>query len=219
MAVPYDIENEDFWPIIIQQFSEDELIIFRYQWNSIYEQFAGDVLPTEKLQLIDIIKLEVLMNRNLKEQKDSTEGIANIEGEIIHEKKQEPDNKPYIMSLERQLGFYRTAQTSLGKDYRELHDRKDKLLKAIKGTRQQRIARIEDSRESFLTWMTEIIDNPAKRKELGLRMEKMRLAVIDEQIRLTAYHKYEDGNLDQPLLNCDTVKEDNGKLNIWGEKE
>lgn len=217
-AVQYDIETEEFWPIILKQFDDEELIIFRYQWNKIYKQFGGDVLPTEELQIIDIIKLEVLMNRNLKEQRDSKTGIEELEHEILITKEQEPVDKMWLASLQQQLGFFRTAQTTMGKDYRELLDRKEKQFKAIKGTRNQRLDRIENSNESFLQWMSEIIDNPQRRKQLGIRMEKMRLAVLDEKIRLAAYHKYEDGNVDQPLLSHETVKEDNGRVNVWDAK-
>lgn len=217
-SIKYDIETEEFWPVIQQQFSKEELIIFRYQWSSIYDQFGGDVLPTEKLQIIDIIKLEVLMNRNLIDQKKSADNVRNLELEIIQEKsKGDEVDKVRLSSLERQLGFLYTAQTSLGKDYRDLQDKKDKLFKSVKGTRDQRYSKIEESRETFLKWITQIIENPRKRKELGMRMEKMRLATIDEEVRLAAYHKYEDGNIDQPLLNCDTVKDDNGRLNAWEE--
>jgi hypothetical protein len=216
-TVTYDIEDEDFWPVILQQFSETELIIFRYQWNSMYDQFGGDVLPTEKLQIIDIIKLEVLMNRNLIEQRSSSVGIAGYEADII---KMKADGVTDVMELgiiERQLAFLRTAQGSLGKDYREMQKNKDSLNKAIKGTRDQRFDRIEKSGKTILSLIADITTDNKLRKELGIRMEKMRLATIDEEIRLAAYHKYEDGNLDQPFLNCDTVKDDNGRINVWAE--
>ena len=216
-TITYDIEDEEFWPVIKEQFSEGELIIFRYQWDAIYDQFSGDVLPTEKLQIIDIIKIEVLMNRNLKEQRDSTLGIAEYEANIIKMKQDGIPDPIEMGTIERQLSFLRTAQGSLSKDYLALQDRKDKQFKAVKGTRDQRFDRIEKSGETFLKLISNISSDQKLRRELGLRMEKMRLATIDEEIRLAAYHKYEDGNIDQPFLNCDTVKEDNGRVNVWAE--
>jgi len=216
-TVTYDIEDEDFWPVILQQFSETELIIFRYQWDAMYDQFGGDVLPTEKLQIIDIIKLEVLMNRNLIEQRSSSVGIQEHESEIIRMKADGVKDVMELGIVERQLAFLRTAQGSLGKDYREMQKNKDALNKSIKGTRDQRFDRIEKSGKTILKLIAEITTDSKLRKELGMRMEKMRLATIDEEIRLAAYHKYEDGNLDQPFLNCDTVKDDNGRINVWAE--
>lgn len=224
--IQYDIEKEEFWPILKQQFSDNELDMFKFQWDQIYAQFAGDVLPTEKLQIIDTIKLEVLMNRNLREQHESAESIKRLEEAIQEERAKDDDvdppigrDKTKIFELEKNLGFFRSAQSSLGKDYRELQDRKNKMFAAIKGTREQRIKRVENSKETFLTWMSEIINNPEKRKELGQRMEKIRLSVIDEEIRLGAYHKYEDDNIDQPYLTPENVKEDNGRSNLIKDYE
>jgi hypothetical protein len=225
-TLQYDIEKEDFWEITKEQFAEPALKVFRYQWNQFFEQFGGDVLPTEKLQIIDTIKLEILMNNNLIEQRQMSTSIAELEIDMSLERAKPRDvdapigqDSDYLFNLERQVTSVRAAQQFHLRDYRELQDRKNKGFAALKGTRTQRIERIENSRETFLTWMSEIIDNPERRRELGHRMEKMRLATEDEKIRLAAYHKYEDGNVDQPFLNCDTVKEDNGRLNVFQEME
>lgn len=45
-------------------------------------------------------------------------------------------------------------------------------------------------------------------------MEKMRLATEAEKERLSEYIKYEDGQVDQPFLSSDTVKEINLKTAI-----
>lgn len=224
-VVQYDIEDEEFWPVLQHQFSPEELDIFKYQWDQIYAQFGGDVLPTEKLQIVDTIKLEILMNRNLREQRESAKSIERCEQELMMEKSKDDDvdppigqDKSTIFELEKQLSFYRSAQTALGKDYRELQTNKNKMFENIKGTRQQRIQRIESSSETFLKWMADLVNNPEKRKDLGRRMEKMRLAVLDEEIRLGAYHKYEDGNVDQPYLTPENVKEDNGRTNLIKEQ-
>ena len=52
------------------------------------------------------------------------------------------------------------------------------------------------------------MSNPEARHEMGVEMEKMRLATNAETERLSEYHKYEDGTIDQPLLTPDSVKED-----------
>jgi hypothetical protein len=44
-------------------------------------------------------------------------------------------------------------------------------------------------------------------KKYGIEMEKMRLAMKKEGERLSAFHQYEDGTIDQPFLTPDTVKE------------
>jgi hypothetical protein len=44
-------------------------------------------------------------------------------------------------------------------------------------------------------------------KKYGIEMEKMRLAMKNEQKRLSEFHKYEDGQVDQPFLTPDTIRE------------
>jgi hypothetical protein len=51
------------WEDLKQQFTKEELDMFLYHWGRIISQFKDDVLPTEELQIIDTIKLDILMNR------------------------------------------------------------------------------------------------------------------------------------------------------------
>ena len=44
-------------------------------------------------------------------------------------------------------------------------------------------------------------------KEYGIEMEKMRMAMEKERDRLANLHQYEDGQIDQPFLTPDTVKD------------
>ena len=78
----------------------------------------------------------------------------------------------------------------------------------MKATREQRIKRLEDSKQTFIGWVRNLMSNPDVRQELGVEMEKMRLAMENEAERLSEYHKYEDGTIDQPFLTPDSVKDD-----------
>ena len=49
--------------------------------------------------------------------------------------------------------------------------------------------------------------NPDITRQYGIEMEKMKLAMEKEKVRLGAYHKYQDGQIDQPFLNSDTMKD------------
>ena len=79
------------------------------------------------------------------------------------------------------------------------------MLKEMKATREQRVKRLEDSNQSFIGWLSFLISSPETMSNYGLDMEKMRLAMEKEKARLGAFHKYEDGDVDQPFLNHETV--------------
>ena len=81
------------------------------------------------------------------------------------------------------------------------------MLKDLKATREQRIKRLEDSKQTFIGWVTDLMVSPEKRHELGIEMEKMRLAMDKERETLSEWHQYEDKVIDQPFLTPDSVKE------------
>lgn len=95
------------------------------------------------------------------------------------------------------------------KDYKELLDKKSSLLREVKGTREQRIKRVEDSKETIGTYLASLIDNTDMRRALGIEVEKFRLATKIEYQRLSDYHTYIDGSVEQPILNTENIKEDN----------
>jgi predicted transcriptional regulator len=205
-----NIREEEFWPTIQKQFAEDELNMFEYYWNQINDQFDNDILPTEKLQVIDVVRYEILMSRCLKDIHGFTKNLSDIEYQLTQEKSKDflEQDRDFIIKLETQITANRVGQVQLTKEVREIQEKKDKLLTSLRATRGDRIKRIENKKENFFTWLEELIENPERRKQMGLAMEKMRLSMIDEEIRLTAYHKYIDNSLDRPLLTCVTVAEE-----------
>ena len=206
----HDLQNRPFWKELEQQFAKDELELLLYHWGRIITQFRDDVLPTEELQIIDAIKLEILMNRALIGQQTNMKSIDKYEELVTDEKGKalEIQDKDYIFNLERQIAVCRAAQESLTREYKDLQTKKAAMLKDLKATREQRIKRLEDSKQTFIGWVRNLMSNPEVRQEIGTEMEKMRLATNKEAERLSEYHKYEDGMLDQPFLTPDSVKED-----------
>ena len=207
--IAYSLEDRPYWSELKQQFTTDEFELVKYHWSRIIAQFRDDVFPTEEMQVVDVIKLELLMNRSLKQNKETIDQI-NLLGELlIQERDVEPEqrDRDYIMNLERQAATLRASQESLNRDYRDLQTKKSSMLKEMKGTREQRIKRLEDSNQSFTGWIAHLIQNPEIVKGYGLEMEKMRTAMMAEKERLSKYHKYDDGQVDQPFLTPETSRE------------
>ena len=205
----YSLEDRPYWVELGQQFTEDELELFKYHWSRIISQFKDDVFPTEELQVVDVIKLEILMNRCLKGNKENIEQINVYDKMIKDERSRDKDQQDhdYIINLERQVASLRASQESLNRDYRELQAKKGSMLKEMKGTREQRIKRLEDSKQSFTSWVAAMMQDPERMKRYGIEMEKMRMAMKKEKERLGEYHQYEDGVIDQPFLTPDTVRD------------
>lgn len=204
----YDIKSRAYWREIRSQFSADEIELFLSLWTEIVAQFRKDVLPTEELQIIDLIKLEILMNRDLREQNETMESVRRYEAECDAEKAKPPGEKDAerIFVLERQIASLRAGREALARDYKDLHSKKASLNKDLKATREQRIEKLENNRETLAALVTRILRDPDFFEEEGKLIEKMRLAMDQEKARLSDYHTYEDGTIDQPFLTPDTVK-------------
>jgi hypothetical protein len=206
----YSLKDRPYYYQLTQQFTEEEVDLIQYHWARIVSQFDSDVLPTEELQIIDVVKIEMLMNRALETNRENIEAISRAEIEIAGilrtiNTDPDPEDAERVMNLERQIGALRGSQDSINRDYRDLQARKSAMLKDMKATREQRIKRLEDSKESFPSWVATLLQDSNRLREYGVEMEKMRLAMEGERKRLGKYHKYEDGTIDQPLLNYKTI--------------
>lgn len=203
------IENSPHWIQLTSQFDEKELELFKYHWQKVSGQFREDILHTEELQIVDMIKLEVLMNRCLTQQRELKTNIDQTQTDILKERRKKGEVNPdIIMSLQTQVTAMMSAIDSISREYRELQKQKNDIFKSLKATREQRIKQIENSKESFMDWVKIMIDNPAVRKECGLYIEKMRVATEAEYKRLSEFHEFADGEIDRPILNSDTVLSD-----------
>lgn len=209
-AVANELRSKPYYRELNSQFSDEELEMFEFHFKKMWSQFKDDVFHTEEMQIIDTIKLEILMNRILRNQQNNQQDIEANERAINEEKSRDKDQRDIdlLVNLERQVAILRASQETLSKDYKDLQARKATMLKDLKGTREQRIKAIEDSKQTFASLVKRIATDPQYRTDLGIEMEKMRLAVEKEKERLAEYTQFEDGQVDQPFLTPETVKED-----------
>lgn len=198
----HSITKKHFWSVLSQQFSPPELEMFIYHWDKINEQFDGDILATEEIQILDVIKFEIMMSRNLKQQKDIQDILKNL---ALKLEEGDPKEKE---EAEKQIVIHSTGIAALNKEYQNLQQEKNRLFKDLKATRAARIDKIDSKRESFIHWIQHIINDAEYRKKLGQSIEKRRIAVDLEEVRLMQYHKYEDGKVDRPIFNDKSIELD-----------
>jgi hypothetical protein len=211
-SAEYDIKKSPVWKDLERQFSKDELNMFLFHWGRIISQFRDDVYPTEEMQVIDTIKLEILMNRCLSQQQKCMDQIKSLETLLMAERNQEVKNVAEIGNMERQIGILRAAQESLNSDFKDMLNRKNGILREMKGTREARIKHLESNKNNFLSVIRRIVEDKPFRVRLGIDLEKHRLATEVEYRRLSDYYEFEDGTVDQPLLTPDNIiGEEDGK--------
>ena len=148
------------------------------------------------------------MNRALREQNQSAERIRVLEGEIELEKTRDSDqqDKEMIFNLERHIASLRAAKESLSREFKDLQTKKAGLYKDLKATREQRVQKLENNKQTLASLVNKILRDPDFYENEGKALEKMRLAMEKEKERLSDYHTYDDGTIDMPFLTPDTVK-------------
>lgn len=203
-----NIENSFIWKHLKQELNEEELELFLYNWNRIIVQFKEDVFPTEEIQIVDTIKIDILMGRCLKTQKEIIEQINEIQNEINKLVEEKDDiHLMKIDSLEIRKSAKQSIAEKLHSEYTDLLQRKGNLFKELKATRDQRFKKVENARTTFVGWINQIINDNLLRKELGLYIEKNRLAMNAEEIRLSQPFTYSDKTIDLPLLTPETLNQ------------
>lgn len=209
LSAEYSIKRSPIWNELRGQFTPDELKMFVYYWGRIINQFKDDVLPTEEMQIIDYIRIEILISRLLTQQQKNMEEILEFEKNIKAEKDSGCADIMKIQMLGDQMNMRRAAQQSISKDHKDLVQQKTSILDKMKGSRADRIKMLESSKETILGWIKEIMSNQNIRNKLGIQMAKMRLAMVEEEKRLGSMHTYVDGSKDIPLLTNETVNKYN----------
>lgn len=207
-SAEYDIQASPIWKDLEKQFDEKELKMFLFHWGRIISQFRDDVYPTEEMQVVDTIKLEILMNRAVTQQQIVMKDIHELESQLSRERGSSAPDHQIINDIERQIAVLRASQESLNKDYQDMLKQKNSILKEMKATRDARIKYLESNKHNFLKFMRDIVENKELRKRIGREMEKLRIATEVEFERLSEYHKYEDGELDQPILTPENILEE-----------
>lgn len=206
-----NIRNTHEWKQIVQQLDTDEQETFLYHWREIINQFKSDITHTEKLQMMDLIRSEILMNRVMKRMYLSQEILANLQEQLQDEKSKPPELRD-VVKIDRynqDITNCFVAVSNFQKENQLLMERKQQILKEMKATRAERKKKFEDSKETLKDWVVTLITNPEVRKNLGEEIEKYRLAMEVEYKHLSDYHQYMDGTLEQPILNSENVKDDN----------
>lgn len=204
-----NLEELEFWTDIQQQFNEQEQNAFLAAWKQIIEQFNRDVTYLEKIQILDVIKMDIMMQRMLKSEEDSIRSIKRLEELIDWEMGREAHERNFdeIIRLENELAAQRAAQQNTLKHYESLQKTKNQLFEKLKGTRDQRLKVLEGNKKNFPDFLSELMRDREVQKKYGERLAKISLAKEREKLRLMQYHTYEDGVVDIPFLTPDIVQE------------
>jgi len=198
------LHAEPEWALCKRMFTAEELSIFEYSYIALMKQFKGDVLPTEKKQIFHVLTTDIKIYRHNLEMKRAQEDLLRMEELMQQELEKKKPNEEMVRTLEGQIQGARAASTARSKEYKDLSDKFDSSIKALKGTREQRIAKIEENKETFVGLLLKLEDEDI-RKPIQMEHVIINLGVKAEQERLQDYHKYMNGEIDIPILDSESL--------------
>ena len=203
-----NLHNIYFWKEILTQISQDEIKGFESRWVALNQQFQ-DILPTDQMQMKDLIMLEILINRVLTEKHTVLSTISRLERQLKREEDRsiELQDTNLMLNIETQLNAAMASQNARTTEHMKLQEKKDAKFKDLKATRDQRFKQLEDSRKSFFD-LLRVLDEKESRDKEGRQIELMKIAAKKKQDDLGEYTEYEDGTVDRPMLNEDTVEQE-----------
>jgi len=182
------------WRQLRDELDEEELLYFEEKYAQYMTQFREDVLVTEETQIFLVIKLEIMMHRNSKAKKNANQDPSEMS----------ESDRDYVMGIETQIQACKSAESARSTEFIKLEEKHQALLKDLKATRDQRVSRVESSRETFLGTIKRL-QQEDEREFTGRHMELLRNAADRENARLGSAHTFEDGIEDLPVLNADTI--------------
>lgn len=201
------------------QFTPDEIGMIEQKYVSLMRQFKNDVLATEELQIMNLIRYDVLINRALKDirlinqEMEENRTLVLEHGHLLNMSAkdrrdlspQDKHNRLLADKAKKRFDFLQGEQKEKTRTLNSLNSEHEKLLKSLKGTRDQRIKVLDESKNSLMA-VIQALSDPEFALTEGRYAEIMRLAMDKEIDFLGELHTYEDGASDRPILNKDTIE-------------
>lgn len=213
VAITNELRSSPEWIALKDEFLENELEYFAHRFGKLKAQFKDDVIASEESQIFQMIKFEILMQRNLKANKRGMYEIRRVEKQLaslyvqFSDKPMDQQTQSNVLTMENQVLGMRSGAGARNAEYVKLQEKYSAIMKELKATRDQRISRIENIKESFTDLIKGLQDDDLRQRE-DRQMQLAKMSMDKEYQRLGDYHTYADGNVDQPILSADTVKDD-----------
>jgi hypothetical protein len=202
------LTNSLYYNNLKEQFEKDEIDFYLEEWASLCVQFE-DIVATEKRQIDELIKAEIMGNRILRNVKITEEEIENMIKEVqawraAHdmendEEAQDRDNA--LMSMIRSMSAQSHAMSS---DYQKNVDLKNRLLNELNARRRDRVDQLKKSGTTFLS-LVESLRERETREQQGRHIELVRLAKEKKRADWRQPTKFPDGTDDCVLMDEESI--------------
>lgn len=202
------LKSRPYYNEVCKYLNKEELEYFTECWLKTIKQLREDVLYSEEQQIKHLIVLDIMANRVLIDRRKSEEQIETME-RMLRAEQIKPigaQDTSLMAQLESDISMIRNSMSNFTKEHLDLLKQHDNINKALKMARNERVKKIEDSKTSFSGFLKALEDIDIRIK-IGEEAELGRLAQEAATDRLSSYHTFADGFIDQPLLTPENAME------------
>ncbi len=208
-----------------EQLSKPEYEFAVQIYKGMMEQAGTDIVYSEEVQIIEYCTITCLLNRVLKREMDIAGEVETYKKQRAEWQKKKDDlaNMPVkddedeeaekydmeeyytdkIEQINLSIADLQVEYVQVKKDQKDFLDRKESITKALNGSREQRAKEITRVNQNFSDLIVFIKKNEDFRNNIGAEIEKMRLGIKEEYIRLSDLHVFGDGTEDYPVYNTE----------------
>lgn len=199
------------WQHLLEEFTTDEVRYFEEKYSALKEQFSEGLMASEEGQLFKAIKTELMMHRNLIQQRKSQEEIDRLEEEkrLLLRRKAAGEHVEVeeFLNSDTFLSTAYASKQSKSNEYHKLDQQHQDVMKGLKATREQRITKIENNKRTLMD-LIRILDDQDAAERADRTIDLMKKQADKELRRIGGVHKYADGTFDRPILSAETVTQD-----------
>ena len=212
-AARWHLKHSMHWKQLKEEFDENELNYIEDQYIKYVDQFKQDIVATEEVQILDLIKIEVLQQRNLKGKQKINENIRRyeqmcqstldtVDGNFG---KLEDSDKERIMEMRKNIQAALQAESVRTVEYVSLQQEHNKLAEKVMGSRDQRVKEIMNSKVSWHGHIKKLLERDKQINDSRF-LELNKLGAEREFERLSEPHIYADKTTDNPILSAEVVE-------------
>jgi CheY-like chemotaxis protein len=199
--------NSLFYDNLKEQFTPDEIEFYLEEWGSLCIQFE-DIVQTEKRQIDEYIKAELMGNRILRNVKVAEDEIKKIIDEVTNlyattdiKNDEEAQERDYMLQT-----LIRTmhGQTQvMANDYQKNVELRNKLLNELNARRRDRIDQFKKSKTTFIG-LVEALREKDIRESQGRHIELVRLSREKKKSEWRKPVRFPENILDCVLMDEDS---------------
>lgn len=201
------------WKSLKREFTPDELEKIEDQYIKYVQQFQEDVVATEEVQILNLIKTEILMDRNLSGKMKLSENIDRYRGMVEsllkpydgHFASLSNEEREVIMDLEDKIQAALNAEATRTTEFIGLLKEHNTLSQKVMGSRDQRVTQIINRKVSFGSLVEDLLKIEKQQEESRI-LELTKMSAVQEFKRLAQPHKYGDNQVDNPILTSDVIE-------------